>query len=75
MGKRSSKRRLNGVKLRRFNLSVDPIVAEKFEQIAGPVSFNVAFEQIVEYVALKKEKRLEKARSGRNSLSSQEQIT
>lgn len=53
----SKKRKLTeGEKLRRFHLAVHPKVGEMFEEIAGGVSFNVAFEEIVKYIARKKEK-------------------
>lgn len=75
MGARSKKRQLKGLTLRRFNLSVHPTVAKKFEKIAGSMSYNVAFEQIVEYVALKKERQAEKTRSPNNSLDVQQTNT
>lgn len=53
----SKKRKLTeGEKLRRFHLAVDPKVGQMFEEIAGGVSFNVAFEEIVKYISRKKEK-------------------
>jgi hypothetical protein len=62
----TKKRKLeDGEKLRRYHLAVHPKVGELFEEIAGGVSFNVAFEEIVKYIARKKEKA---THSSKNSL-------
>lgn len=60
MPKRSAKRRLNGVKMRRYHLCVVDEVGELFERIAGDVSYNVAFEEMTKYFARKKEKHEQK---------------
>lgn len=60
MPKRSSKRRLDGLKLRRLQLAIDPKVFEQFAALAGPHSYNVTFEEMTKYMARKMEQRQQK---------------
>lgn len=58
--KRSPKRRLNGKKLHRANLYIDPEVFEQFKEIAGMASHSVTFEEMVRYISRKRAKQSEK---------------
>lgn len=63
MPKRSSKRRLDGVKLRRLQLAIDPQVFDQFAELAGNHSYAVTFEEMTKYMVRKKEKRQENTHS------------
>lgn len=57
MPKRSSKRRLNGEKLRRYNLYLRPEVGDMLEDLAGDVSYSVAAEEVIKFVYRRKLKK------------------
>lgn len=63
MPKRSSKRRLNGVKLRRLQLAIDEKVFNEFTKLAGDRSYAVTFEAMTLYLSRKKAKREENTHS------------
>ena len=62
--KRSPKRKLNGIKMRRLQLYILPEVFEDLEKIAGPLAYNVTVEELIRREKLRRIRRLEKTQSG-----------